>query len=267
MTQARDPPSRRAPVSLVLITRNAASQLRACLDSAQFAEEIVVVDSGSDDDTVQLATSMGARVIHQEWLGFGPQKQRAVECARNDWVLCLDADERVTPELARSIAQALATPRAHAYRMARRNRFLGRWLRHGEGYPDWSTRLFDRRHARWSDDAVHERVMVEGNVGTLDGDLAHHSAESLDAYMAKQNRYTTLQAQSMHASGRRASVAKLMLSPLVRFLRFYVFRLGFLDGVPGLVHIAIGCETSFQKQAKLFAIERAAREPRESGEK
>jgi glycosyltransferase involved in cell wall biosynthesis len=264
-TQAQDPRSKRAPVSLVLITRNAASQLRACLDSARFAEEIVVVDSGSDDDTVQLATSMGARVIHQQWLGFGPQKQRAVDSARHDWVLCLDADERVTPELARAIERELAAPRAHAYRMARRNRFLGRWLRHGEGYPDWNTRLFDRRHARWSDDAVHERVIVgndtAGNIGTLDGDLAHESAESLDAYMAKQNRYTTLQAQAMHANGRRASVAKLVLSPVVRFIRFYFLRLGFLDGVAGLVHIAIGCETSFLKQAKLFAIERAAREP------
>lgn len=259
----RDPPSRRAPVSLVLITRNAAPQLRACIDSARFADEIVVVDSGSDDDTVQVAASMGARVIHQAWLGFGPQKQFAVERAAHDWVLCLDADERITPDLARSIESELVAPRAHAYRMARRNRFLGRWLRHGEGYPDWNTRLFDRRHARWSDDAVHERVIVDGathSTMTLDGDLAHESAESLDAYMAKQNRYTTLQAQAMHANGRRGSVAKLVLSPIVRFVRFYVFRLGFLDGIAGLVHIAIGCETSFLKQAKLFALERASRQ-------
>ena len=256
----RDPPSRRAPVSLVLITRNAAPQLRACIDSARFADEVVVVDSGSDDDTVQVAASMGARVIHQPWLGFGPQKQFAVARATHDWVLCLDADERVTPDLARSIESELAAPRAPAFRMARRNRFLGRWLRHGEGYPDWNTRLFDRRHARWSDDPVHERVIVDGTTVTLDGDLAHESAESLDAYMAKQNRYTTLQAQTMHANGRRASVAKLVLSPLVRFVRFYVLRLGFLDGIAGLVHIAIGCETSFVKQAKLFALERAARQ-------
>ena len=256
----RDPPSRRAPVSVVLITRNAAPQLRACIDSARFADEIIVVDSGSDDDTVQVAASMGARVIHQSWLGFGPQKQLAVERAMHDWVLCLDADERVSADLARAIKSELAAPRAHAFRMARRNRFLGRWLRHGEGYPDWNTRLFDRRHARWSDDAVHERVIVDGATLTLDGDLAHESAESLDAYMAKQNRYTTLQAQTMHANGRRASVAKLVLSPIVRFVRFYVFKLGFLDGIAGLVHIAIGCETSFLKQAKLFALERAARQ-------
>lgn len=245
----------------MLITRNAGPQLRACIASARFADEVVVVDSGSDDDTVQVAASMGARVLHQAWLGFGPQKQFAVTRATHDWVLCLDADERVTPELGASIVSALEDPRAPAYRMARRNRFLGRWLRHGEGYPDWNTRLFDRRRARWSDDPVHERVIVDGEVATLAGDLAHESAESLDAYMAKQNRYTTLQAERMHASGRRASAVKLVFSPLVRFIRFYVFRLGFLDGLAGLVHIAIGCETSFMKQAKLFALERNAREP------
>ena len=256
-----DPPSRRAPLSLVLITRNAGAQLRASLDSARFADEIVVVDSGSDDDTVQVAASFGARVIEQSWLGFGPQKQFAVGRATHDWVLCLDADERVTPALARAIAAALERPEANAYRMARCNRFLGRWLRHGEGYPDWNVRLFDRRHARWSDDVVHERVLCDGPVATLAGDLAHESAESLDAYVAKQNRYTTLQAQTLHERGKRASVAKLLLSPLARFLRFYFLKLGFLDGAAGLVHIAVGCGASFLKHAKLLALERAGRAP------
>src|SRR5262249_17331061 len=132
----------RAPMSLVLITRNAGKELRAALDSARFADEIVVVDSGSDDDTVQIAASFGASVLSQSWLGYGPQKQFAVEHAKHDWVLCLDADERVTPELAASIQSTLAGPGASAYRMSRRNRFLGRWLQHGEGYPDWTIRLF-----------------------------------------------------------------------------------------------------------------------------
>ena len=249
----------RAPFSLVLITRNAGSQLHASLDSARFADEVVVVDSGSDDDTVQIAASFGARVIEQPWLGFGPQKQFAVERARHDWVLCLDADERLTPELAASIQSALAAPRAAAYRMARRNRFLGRWLRHGEGYPDWNIRLFDRRRARWSDDTVHERVLCEGPVATLAGDLRHESAESLDAYLAKQNRYTTLQAQRLHDRGESASLPQLVLSPVVRFVKFYFLKLGFLDGAAGFVHIGIGCGNSFLKHAKLLALERAAR--------
>jgi glycosyltransferase involved in cell wall biosynthesis len=256
----QDPLSARAPVSLVLITRNAGAQLRASLDSAQFADEVVVVDSGSDDDTVQIATSFGARVIEQPWLGFGPQKQFAVERASHDWVLCLDADERLTPELASSIESALAAPKAAAYRMARCNRFLGRWLRHGEGYPDWNVRLFDRRRARWSDDVVHERVLCDAPIASLAGDLRHDSADSLDAYVAKQNRYTTLQAKRLHDQGESASVAQLLLSPMLRFIKFYFLRLGFMDGAAGLVHIGIGCGNSFLKHAKLLALERAARE-------
>ena len=247
-------------MSLIMITRNAGGQLRAALESASFADEVVIVDSGSDDDTVQIAASFGAVVINQSWLGYGPQKQFAVARAKHDWVLCLDADERVTPELARSLVAAVAQPRAGAYRMARRNRFLGRWLAHGEGYPDWSVRFFDRRRARWSDDAVHERVICADPVATLSGDLLHESAESLETYLAKQNRYTTLQAERMLDQGRRASVALLLGSPVVRFIKFYVVRLGFLDGIAGLVHIAIGCGNSFTKHAKLFALERATRQ-------
>jgi len=248
------------PLSLCVITRDAAAQLAECLASASFAGEIVVVDSGSRDDTVEIARRFGARIIVREWTGFGAQKNFAVGQADNDWVLCLDADERVTPELAAAIATALAAPRAAAYSMARRNRFLGRWLRHGEGYPDWNTRLFDRRRARWTDDPVHEHVVADGAVARLAGDLLHQSAESLDAYIAKQNRYTTLQAEAMHARGERAGIAQLVLSPLVRFVRFYLVKLGFLDGVAGFAHIAIGSFASFLKYAKLRAL--AAGSPR-----
>lgn len=242
----------RLPLSAVLITRNAASQLPSCLDRLAFCDEIVVVDSGSEDDTVALAQARGARVIRTEWRGFGAQKQFAVLQAAHDWVLCIDADERVSGRLQERILQALAAPHHHAYRFARRNRFLGRYLRHGEGYPDWSLRLFDRRHARWSDDVVHEKVIAAGEVGTLEGDLLHDSAETLERYLDKQNRYTTLAAQQAVAAGRRAHVGHLLLSPLARFVKFYFFRLGFLDGLPGLVHILIGCGNSFAKYAKML---------------
>jgi glycosyltransferase involved in cell wall biosynthesis len=241
----------------VLITRNAADQLGACLASLAFADEILVVDSGSDDGSLEIAGQHGARVIQKDWMGFGRQKQYAVEQARNDWVLCLDADERVSPELARSIAAALAAPQAPVYRMARRNRFLGRWLSHGEGYPDWNLRLFDRKEARWSDDPVHEKVLYAVTPGTLEGDLLHESATDLTDYLAKQNRYTSLAAGQLHANGRKAGLAVLVLSPLVRFVKFYVFRLGFLDGLPGLIHISIGCMNSFLKYAKLIELRRA----------
>jgi glycosyltransferase involved in cell wall biosynthesis len=248
------------PLSVVLITRNAAAQLADCLASVAFADEVVVVDSDSSDGTAALAASYGARVIKKEWLGFGRQKQFAVEQAAHDWVLCLDADERVSPELAASLVRALQAPAAPVYRMARRNRFLGRWLQHGEGYPDWSTRLFDRRQARWSDDPVHEKVLYAVTPGTLEGDLLHESAEDLGRYLDKQNRYTTLAAEELHRRGRSAGIVELALSPLVRFIKFYVFRLGFLDGLPGLVHIWIGCMNSFLKYAKLIELNRAPHE-------
>lgn len=244
------------PFSVVIITLNAAEQLEACLESVVFAHEIVVVDSCSSDATTEIASRYGAKVIDQPWLGFGPQKQFAVSQARNDWVLCLDADERVSDSLRESILDTLQQPRFAAYKMARSNRFMGRYLRHGEGYPDMSLRLFERNRARWSDDPVHEKVLHDAPVGTLHGDLLHESAESLHAYLDKQNRYTTLQAQTLYRAGRRAGLGQLLLSPLVRFMRFYFFRLGCLDGVPGLVHILIGCNNSFTKYAKLMALQR-----------
>jgi glycosyltransferase involved in cell wall biosynthesis len=245
-----------APLSAVVITQNAAAEIAACLESAAFADEILVVDSGSGDATAEIAARRGARVLQKDWLGFGRQKQFAVEQAAHDWVLCLDADERVSPELAASIRRALANPAAPVYRMARRNRFLGRWLRHGEGYPDWSPRLFDRRAARWSDDAVHEKVLYAAAPGTLAGDLLHESAESLARYLEKQNRYTTLAAEQLHARGQGAGMRELVLSPLARFVKFYLLRLGFLDGTAGLVHTAIGCMNSFMKYAKLIELNR-----------
>ncbi len=246
------------PFSVVIITRDAGLQLEACLGSASFADEILVVDSGSTDQTLEIAQTMGARIIEKDWLGFGRQKQFAVDEAKNDWVLCLDADERVSDVLKSAILAELAAPRANAFTMARRNRFLGRWLRHGEGYPDLSLRLFHRRHARWSEDAVHERIIPDAPPVRLSGDLLHDSAESLDKYLEKQNRYTTLQATQLLADGRKAGFEHLLFSPLLRFLKFYFLRLGFLDGLPGLIHITIGCMNSFNKYAKLMALTKQA---------
>lgn len=245
------------PLSVVLVVHNAADQLPACLASVPFADEIVVVDSGSTDGTAACATQHGARVVQHEWLGFGRQKQFAVAQARNDWVLCLDADERVSPELERSIRAALEAPATPVYRMRRRNRFLGRWLSHGEGYPDWSTRLFDRRNAGWSDDPVHEKVLYAVTPGSLAGDLLHESAEDLGKYLEKQNRYSAIAAQQLFERGKSAGALELLLSPFVRFTKFYILRLGFLDGVPGLVHTTVGCAASFMKYAKLIELHRA----------
>ncbi|WP_202635221.1 glycosyltransferase family 2 protein [Rugosibacter aromaticivorans] len=271
----------KTPVSAVLVTKNAAHTLPACLASVAFCDEILVVDSGSTDDTAAIALKYGARVIHSHWRGFGPQKQFAVGEAAHDWVLCIDADERVSDHLRQSLQAVLndktiATPAVsptpvrclpcttfrsppgtfYAYRFARCNRFMGHYLRHGEGYPDWSLRFFNRHHAQWSADVVHEKVCATGAVGTLAGDLLHDSAESLANYLDKQNHYSTLAANAARAQGKRAHAAHLLLSPLVRFIKFYFFRRGFLDGLPGLTHILIGCGTSFVKYAKMAALQR-----------
>jgi glycosyltransferase involved in cell wall biosynthesis len=249
----------RIPLSVAIIALNAAGQIGPCLASVAFADEIVVVDSGSTDGTQEIVRSHGGRVEHKDWMGFGRQKQHAVACARNDWVLCLDADERVTPELERSIRSAMAGGRYHAWRVARRNRFLGRWLAHGEGYPDWTLRLFQRAHAGWSNDEVHESVLTTTEVGRLEGDLLHDSAEDVATYLAKQNRYSTLHAEALYKQGVRASYWRLAASPLMRFVKFYILRLGFLDGGPGLAHIVIGCNNTFQKYLKLIELSRGVK--------
>lgn len=246
----------RAPMihklSLVIITHNAASTLAACLQSAQhLAEEIIIVDHHSHDDTVSIAKRFGAVIHSHDWLGFGPQKQLAVCLARHHWVLCIDADEQLSPTLAENIAATLNEPQYSVYRMARRNRFLGRYLHHGEAYPDWCTRLFDRRHAHWSEHAVHEHIMTACPVGTLEGDLLHDSAQSLNHYLMKQNYYTNVQAEQLFRNRTKASIWRLLSSPSVRFMRYYIFKQGFRDGLAGFTHIIIGCFFAFIKYAKL----------------
>ena len=242
----------RTPFSVVIITLNEERNLGKCLASVKFADEIVVVDSGSTDKTLEIAKNAGATTISQTWLGYGEQKQLGVDQASNDWVLCIDADETISEQLRHSILAVLEEPRMNAYEMPRRNRFLGRWLRHGEGYPDMNLRFFNRRYAKWSDDAVHEKVIANCAVGKLAGDLLHESEQGIQDYLAKQNRYTSLQAQIMFDAGKRVSVVKLLTSPVFRFIKFYLVRLGFVDGLPGLVHILIGCMNSFFKYAKLI---------------
>jgi glycosyltransferase involved in cell wall biosynthesis len=260
-------PEKKIPLSVVIIAKDAASQIGECIESVKFADEVLVVDSGSNDATRAIADVAGCRVIEKEWLGFGRQKQFAVSEAKHDWVLCLDIDERISPALEASIRAVISTETPervepstaskishHAYRMPRRNRFLGRWLTHGEGYPDWSLRLFDRNHASWSNDEVHETVITTVEVGELKGDLMHDSAEDVTMYLAKQNRYSSLHAQALYGQGVRAGYLKLFLSPMARFIKFYFLRRGFLDGGPGFAHVAIGCFAAFAKYAKLIEL-------------
>ena len=240
----------RKQLSVTIITLNEERRIGKCIKSVSFADEIIVVDSGSQDRTVEIAEQAGARVIHQDWLGYGRQKQFAVEQAINDWVLCLDADEWLSPELSQSIQSVLEHPEFSAYQFPRRNRFMGRWLRYGEGYPDWSLRLFDRNHAHWSEDEVHEKVVPDGDVGRISGDLMHESEETMQQYLEKQDCYTTLQAQTRPSQVKITGHIRMVISPVIRFVKFYFIKLGVLDGIPGLLHILIGCRNSFMKYKK-----------------
>ena len=245
-------------VTLVVITKNAGNCLEKCLKSADWIENKIIVDSGSTDRTVEIAKLAGAKVIHQDWLGFGPQKQFAVMQAPTDWVLCLDADEFLSPELSQSLQSLFEQKELlDAYKFPRSNKFLGRFLKHGEGYPDWSLRLFNKTKARWSDDLVHEKVVAIGSgplkVGKLGGDLMHESGESITHYIEKQNCYTDIQARQMIESGKNVSCSRLIFSPLMRFVKFYIVKRGFLDGLPGFVHIAIGCFAAFLKYLKVIS--------------
>jgi glycosyltransferase involved in cell wall biosynthesis len=244
-------------VSAILITCNEASNIEAALASLAWADERIVVDSGSTDGTVERARALGARVEHREWTTYAEQKTHAGTLARNDWLFSLDADERVTPALADSIAATVqAMPEAAGFRVARVTHYLGRAIRCTDWYPDWQVRLYDRRRARWTPVSVHESVAVDGPVGTLQGELTHHAYRDLSHHLQKMDRYTTLAAQAMHTRGVRTGPLRLAALPLVAFLRNYVLRRGFTAGTAGLVVSAMNSYYVFLKFAKLWAIDR-----------
>lgn len=244
-------------LSLVVIAHNEEIALENCLQSCvDLVDEVIIVDSGSTDQTQLIAEKYNAKFTYQEWLGFGPQKNYAVKLAKNDWVLCLDADEFLTSELALEIRNELNQPQANAYQLVRCNKFLGRYLRHGAGYPDRSVRLFNRQFANWSNDLVHEKVEVINNskVVTLKHDYLHNSGEDFMKYLHKQDRYTTTQALKMFEINKSVKLSKLFFSPVVHFIKYYILKRGFMDGVAGFIHIGIGSINSFQKYAKLYAL-------------
>ncbi len=254
MTATTTNPS--ASLSVVIIAKNEAVHIRACIESVAFADDIVVVDSGSDDHTVAIAQAAGARVVHQSWQGYGAQKRFAVDAATHDWVLCLDADERADATLAIEIRAALSSAQSFTYELPMQQRFMNRMLNHGDGYPLWKLRLFHRKHAQWSDDPIHESVKTSHKPLRLRGKLLHLPELTLHEWIAKQNYYTTLQADHLHAHGKVASAWKLMTSPPWRFIKYYFLQLGFLDGVPGLVHAALNAAFVFSKYAKLWSLDR-----------
>ena len=239
-------------VSVIVITQDEAAHIEAALRSVDWADEIVVVDSGSTDETVTLAQRFTDRVVTRSWTGYGAQKNYAAGLARNDWILSLDADERVTQALGIEIRNLVRDePRNRGYRMPRVAWYMGRWIRSTDWYPDYQLRLYDRRVARWSERRVHESVVVDGPVGTLRAQLEHFAYRDLSHHLAVMDRYTTLAAQQMLAEGRRAGALGLALHPPLAFLRNYVLRLGVRDRLPGFTISVLNAYYVFLKFAKL----------------
>jgi glycosyltransferase involved in cell wall biosynthesis len=252
-------------LSAIIITRNEAAKIADCLDSLSFCDERIVVDCGSEDDTVRIAREHGARVEHHPFEGFGAQKNFALSLATGDWVLSVDADERVSPALAVELNAAMAAAAADGFEMPRLSTFLGREMRHSGWYPDYVLRLFRRGRARFSNDIVHERVVCEGAVRRLTEPLTHHPVERIEDALSRMDRYSSAGAEKMVASGRRVTFASGFLHGFWTFLRVYVFRAGFLDGREGLLLAIVNAEGAYYRYMKAWLLARRGRGGTSSG--
>ena len=245
-------------LSVIVITKNEAAVIERCLQSVAWADEIVICDTASSDGTADIARRLGARVeVTADWPGFGPQKNRALALATGDWVLSLDADEWVTPELRADIERAIAAPdRLPAYRMPRLSSYCGRTMRHSGWWPDHVTRLFQRGAARFSDDLVHERLVVDGVTGSLTAPLHHEAIRDLDDAIGKMAAYSTAGAAMLHARGKSASLASAIVHGAWTFVRTYVLRAGFLDGREGFMLAVSNAEGAYYRYLKLMLLSR-----------
>lgn len=243
-------------LSVVLIAKNEASLLEACLTSVNWADEIVLLDSGSSDGTQALARELGAKVFeHTDWQGFGKQRQRAQDYASGDYILMIDADERVTPELRQSIEQCLNAPEENTvYRLGRRNLFLGRFMRHSGWYPDRVNRLYQADKYRYNDDLVHESLKIDGaKIVDLKGDLLHLTCRDFFAFQHKQTNYAEAWAKQRHQQGKRCSFLSIISHTLGAFFKTWILRAGFLDGKQGLILAGVNAQYTFNKYAALWA--------------
>jgi glycosyltransferase involved in cell wall biosynthesis len=242
-------------LSVIIITKNEAANIRACLESVAWANEIIVVDSGSTDETVAICKELGAQVqVHADWTGFGPQKNRALNCASKEWVFSIDADERVTPELRAEIEQAMLAGKADGYYCPRLSQFCGQFVHHSGWYPDYVLRLFRRGTGKFSESLVHESVLLEGGTARMKNPLLHYSYLTADDVERKVEQYSTAAAKQMFQSGKRSSLVGAMLRGGWAFVRTYLLRLGVLDGRAGLNIARMNARTTYLKYRKLEAL-------------
>jgi glycosyltransferase involved in cell wall biosynthesis len=243
-------------LSAIVITRNEAAKIADCLESLAFCDERIVVDSGSEDDTARIAREHGARVEHHAFEGFGAQKNFALSLASGEWVLSVDADERVSPALAAEITAAIDEKGADGCEMPRSSSFLGRAMRHSGWYPDYVLRVFRRGCARFSDHVVHERVVCDGPVRRLNEPLLHFPVERIEDVLSRMDRYSSAGAEQMVASGRRVTFASGFLHGFWTFIRTYMLRAGFLDGREGLLLAIVNAEGAYYRYTKAWLLTR-----------
>lgn len=238
-------------LSVILITRNEAANTRACLESVAFADEIIVVDSGSTDDTAAIARAMGAKVYEHDWPGFGPQKNRALNYATQEWVFSIDADERVTPQLRSELEQAMRKGDAEGYYCPRLSQFCGTFVRHSGWYPDYVLRLFKRGAGKFSDSLVHEHVQLDGRSAKLKHPLLHYSYLTAEDVERKVAHYSAAAAQQMHQAGKKSDRVGAAMSAGWAFVRTWIIRLGILDGRAGWGIAVMNARTTWLKYRKL----------------
>jgi glycosyltransferase involved in cell wall biosynthesis len=247
-------------ISATVITKNEERNISGALESLAWCDEIVIVDSGSTDATLDLCRKHTDKIFHRDWTGYVDQRNYATDRATCDWILTLDADERLTPELIREIADLRRTAPRHAgYRMPRVSYFMNRWIRHGDWYPDWQLRLFDRQRGRWQGGHIHESVRLDGSLGTLAGEIQHFSYHSLSDYVKRLEVYSTLAARDCLERGKVAGPLAILGNPLAGFLKSYILKRGFLDGIPGLMAAEMKAVYAFVKYAKLYELQRGKR--------
>lgn len=252
-------------LSIIIVAKNEAINIVDCVRSARFADEVIVLDSGSTDDTAALARAEGATVVTTDWPGYGPQNNRGIDMAKGDWFFSLDADERISTKLAQEIRAAIADATVDGFRVPRISMYCGRFMNHGGWRPDYTRRLARRGKARFTEHFLHANLEVDGPVGTLREDIIHYSFRTMESVLEKVNRYSTASARDMTSSNRKGSLGRAIVHGLWAFLRTYFLRLGFLDGRWGFMLAMSNAEGTYYRYVKLWLMQReganASREP------
>ena len=241
-------------ISALVLTYNEESNIKRCLSSLSFCKEIVIVDSGSADRTLEIAAGFTDKIIHHEMEGFGAQRNLGIDSASNDWILWLDADEEISEELRKNISSIQDNPEIAGYYLNRQTQYLGKWIKHSGWYPQYVLRLFNRKFGRCREVPVHESISLQGKTAYLKGDILHYAYRDLAHHISKINHYTTLIAKQKYEKGKRFNPYKLLFAPPAEFMKKYILKYGFLDGASGFAIAVTSAYYNFLKELKLYEL-------------